>query len=143
MFKEYNKDDFVLIVRGHPNQPLEFDHNIIYDCPGFKNIELLAIADYVITDYSSICLEAAVLDKKVLFYVYDYDKYMSENGINLDATKVLPTCTSKNIKDLFRIINEDTYDVKAYEDFRKKYLPSKLGQSTKLIGDYIMKNIDN
>ena len=30
-----------------------------------------------------------------------------------------------------------------YEDFRKKYLPSKLGQSTKLIVDYIMKNINN
>ena len=143
MFKEYNKDDFILIVRGHPNQPLEFDHNVIYDCPGFKNIELLAISDYVITDYSSICLEAAILDKKVLFYVYDYDKYMKENGINLDATKVLPTCTSKNIKDLFKIINENSYDVKAYEDFRKKYLPSKLGQSTKLIVDYIMKNINN
>lgn len=68
---------------------------------------------------------------------------MKENGINLDATKVLPTCTSKNIKDLFKIINENSYDVKAYEDFRKKYLPSKLGQSTKLIVDYIMKNINN
>ncbi len=143
MFKEYNKKDFILIVRGHPNQPLEFDHNTIYECPGFKNIELLTVADYVITDYSSICLEAAILNKKVLFYTYDYDKYMSENGINLDAKKVLPTCTSDNIKDLFKIINNDSYDIKAYVKFREKYLPKRLGCSTKLIVDYIIKNINN
>ncbi|MGM9879550.1 MAG: CDP-glycerol glycerophosphotransferase family protein [Bacilli bacterium] len=143
MFKEYNKDDFILIVRGHPNQPLEFNHDVIYDCPEFKNIELLTVADYVITDYSSICLEAAILNKKVLFYVYDYDKYMSENGINLDATKVLPTCTSKDIKDLFKIIKNDAYDNISYQKFRKKYLPKNLGNSTKLIVDYIMKNISN
>lgn len=142
LFEEYNKKDFILIVRGHPNQPLDFDHNVIYDCPEFKNIELLAVADYVITDYSSICLEAAVLDKKVLFYVYDYDKYMSENGINLDPVKVLPTCTSRNIKDLFEIIKNDSYDIKAYESFRKKYLPKEIGNSTKLIVDYIFKNIN-
>lgn len=143
MFKEYNKTDFILIVRGHPNQPLNFDHNTIYECPEFKNIELLAVADYVITDYSSICLEAAILNKKVLFYVYDYDKYMKENGINLDATKVLPTCTSKNIKDIFKIINNNSYDINSYEKFREKYLPKQLGQSTKLITDYIIKKINN
>ena len=82
-----------------------------------------------------------MLDKKVLFYVYDYDKYMSENGINLDPVKVLPTCTSRNIKDLFEIIKNDSYDIKAYESFRKKYLPKELGNSTKLIVDYIFKNI--
>ena len=57
---------------------------------------------------------------------------MSENGINLDFTKVLPTCTSKNIKDLIKIIKDDSYDIKAYETFRKKYLPKELGNSTKL-----------
>lgn len=141
MMKEYNKKDFILIVRGHPNQRLDIDYNKVYECLGFKSTELLTVADYVITDYSSICLEAAILNKKVLFYVYDYDKYMSENGINLDAYKVLPSCSSKDIKDIFEIIKNDSYDDKAYQEFRKKHLPEKLGESTKLIVDYIMKEM--
>lgn len=141
MMEEYNKKDFILIVRGHPNQRLDIDYSKVYECLEFKSTELLTIADYVITDYSSICLEAAILNKKVLFYVYDYDKYMNENGINLDAYKVLPSCASKNIKDIFKIIKTDSYDDKAYQEFRKKYLPEKLGKSTKLIVDYIIKEM--
>ena len=141
MFDNYNEKDFILIVRGHPNQKIEIDSSKIYECLEFKSTELLTVADYVITDYSSICLEAAILNKKLLFYIYDYAKYMSENGINLDASKVLPSCAFKNIENIFEIIKEDKYDDKAYQEFRKKYLPKKLGNSTKLIVDYIMEKV--
>lgn len=141
MIKNYNPKDFILIVRGHPNQKLNIDHSKVYECLEFKSTELLTIADYVITDYSSICLEAAVLNKKILFYTYDHDKYISENGINLDALKILPSLASRNIKDLFKIIKENKYDDKAYQKFRKKYLPKNLGNSTKLIVSYIMKKV--
>ena len=46
------------------------------------------------------------------------------------------------IKDkIFDIINKDYYDIKALENFIKKYLPQKLGQSTKLIVDFIMNHV--
>lgn len=142
LIKKYNKKDFILIVRGHPNQKLKFDRNIVYECLEFKSQDLLAIADYVITDYSSICLEAAILNKKVLFYTYDHTKYLTENGINLDAEKVLPNCTSRNIDELYDIIKKDNYDNSSYQNFRKKYLPKKLGNSTKLITDYVIKRLE-
>ena len=141
LLKECEKEDFILIVRGHPNQKIDISKSKAYECPEFKSTELLTVADYVITDYSSICLEAAILNKKVLFYVYDYDKYMKDNGINLDAYKVLPTCSSKRVKDLIEIIRKNNYDNKAYQEFRKKYLPKKLGKSTELITDYIIKKM--
>ena len=75
------------------------------------------------------------------FYIYDHDKYMSLNGINLDASKVLPSCAFENIEDIFDIIKKDKYDNKAYQEFRQKYLPKKLGNSTELIVDYIMKKV--
>lgn len=141
IMKYYNPEDFILIVRGHPNQELKIDKTKVYECSEFKSTELLSISDYVITDYSSICLEAAILNKKVLFYTYDYEKYLEYNGINLDANKVIPTCSSSKIKDLLEIIKKDKYDMKAYQDFRKKYLPKKLGNSTSQIVDYIFKNL--
>ena len=140
LINNYNKEKFILIIKSHPNQKLEIPDNI-YTCPDFKTSELLTIADYVITDYSSLCLESAVLNKKVLFYVYDYEKYMSENGMNLDVYKKFPTLASKNINDLLKIIENNDYDNKTYQKFRQNYLPTKLGTSTKLIADYIMKKV--
>ena len=141
MVKKYNPKDFVLIIHNHPNQKLNIEDKKVYFCKDFKSAELLTIADYVITDYSSMCLEAAVLNKKVLFYVYDYDKYMQENGVNLDVKKALPSCTFKDIDEIFKIIKTDKYDIKAYQKFRKLYLPKLPSNSAKKIADYIMKKV--
>ena len=142
LIKKYDHKKFILVIKGHPNQPIKVDSKKVYTCPEFKNTDILSVADYVIADYSSICLEAAVLNKRVLFYLYDYEKYMSGNGVNIDPFKVLPHCTSKSIKDLYDIILKDTYNDKEFQDFRRKYLPSKLGNSTKLIVDYIVKHME-
>lgn len=104
----------------------------------FTNVELLCVADYVITDYSSISLEAAALNKKLLFYVYDYDRYIKDNGLNIDYLKILPQLSSKDITKLFKIIISDTYNNEVYQKFREKYLPPNLGSSTKQIVDYIL-----
>lgn len=141
LFEQTKKEDFILIVKPHPNQPLNLKYKHIYNCPEFKSVDLLTISDYVITDYSSISLEAAALNKKVLFYVYDYEKYIKNNGINLDPVKVMPKLTSKDINDLLKIIKNDTYDIETFEKFKKEYLPNDLGKSTKLIVNYIMKYI--
>jgi len=144
LIKEYKKykNELILIVREHPNQKIDIDDKDVMRCYEFSSTDLLSIADYVITDYSSICLEAAILNKKVLFYLYDYDRYMKDNGINLDASKVLPSCSSKNIKDLFNIIINDKYDDISYQKFRKKYLPTELGNSTTKIKDYIIEKLN-
>ena len=136
--KYYNKKDFILIIKPHLNQILDFENNDIYICPDLKTVDLLTISDYVITDYSSIALEAAILNKKVLFYVYDYDTYMKNNGLNIDFYKLLPKCSSKDIKALYNIINNDKYDNDSYQEFRKKYLPEELGTSTEKICNYII-----
>lgn len=144
LIKEYkkHKKDLILIVREHPNQKIEIKDKSVMRCYEFSSVELLSIADYVITDYSSISLEAAILNKKVLFYLYDYDRYMNDNGINLDFSKILPSCSSKSIKDLFNIIINDKYDDVSYQKFRKKYLPKELGNSTLKIKNYIIEKLN-
>lgn len=143
LIDEYNPKDFALIVTCHPNQKLKIDTSKVYklDLNEFSNVDILKICDYLITDYSSIALEAAVLNKKTLYYLYDYDKYVSYNGLNLDPKKVMPTCSFENPTEILNIINNDTYDSEALEKYIENYLPKKIGQSTNLIVDYIMKNM--
>ena len=143
LFDLYNPDDFALIVTCHPNQQLEINNPNIYklDLNEFSNTDILKICDYLITDYSSIAIEAAVLKKKTLYYLFDYDEYMKNNGLNLDPKTSMPTCSFEEPEPIIDIIKNDTYDIQALEEYANKYLPKELGKSTQLIVDYIMNNM--
>lgn len=145
LLNAYNPDDFALIITCHPNQKLEINKDGVYhlNLNEFTVADILSISEYVIADFGSISLEAAILKKKTLYYLYDYNEYMTKNGLNLDPKISMPTCSFETIEPIFDIIKKDNYDIKALNEFVKKYLPKKLGQSTKLIVDYIMKHMDN
>ena len=141
LIEKYNPKDFAFILTCHPNQKLNIDESKIYklSLKDFDAADILNICDYLITDYSSIALEAAVLKVKTLYYLYDYDEYMSNNGLNLDPKKSMPTCCFEKPEEILKIIKNDSYDVDALDNYIAQYLPKKLGESTKLIIDYVFK----
>ena len=133
-------EDFALIVTCHPNQQLDINDSKVYklDLNEFSNIDILKVCDYLITDYGSIAIEAAVLEKRTLYYLYDYDEYITSNGLNLDPKITMPTCAFENPEPIIDIIRNDTYDDNALKMYVDKYLPKELGKSTELIVDYVM-----
>ena len=79
-----------LVVKLHPlSKTVINDNRIIFD-NSFSTLDMAVVSDYVITDYSAIAIEAAVLDVKLLYYVYDYEKYKSDNGLNIDLFEDMP-----------------------------------------------------
>lgn len=145
LLDKYNPKDFALIITCHPNQKLKINKEGVYllNLNEFTVADILTISDYVIADFGSISLEAAILKKKTLYYLYDYNMYLEKNGLNLDPKISMPTCSFETIEPIFDIINNNTYDYKALENFINKYLPKKIGHSTILIVDYIMKHMKN
>lgn len=109
----------------------------VLTCSDIPFTDLIKIADYVITDYSALSVEAAIVKAKVLFYVYDYDKYVEENGVNVNLFDEMPNCTSKNIKDLVTIIENDSYDIEELNKYREKYISNLKGDSTELLCELI------
>ena len=89
-FNESLGDDYVLFIKLHPNynsfadkehfidlESVENEHEFV-NCTQYSNEqELLLLSDVLITDYSSIMIEFAILDKPILFFVYDLDNYLS------------------------------------------------------------------
>lgn len=75
-------DDEVFILCRHPFMKQEYLKGKFYprvkDYTDDPTPELLAVADVVVTDYSSIVFDASLLDKSMVFYVPDYDKYKGE-----------------------------------------------------------------
>ena len=44
--------------------------------------ELIMMADIIISDYSSLPIEASLLNKPTLFYVFDEEEYEEVRGLN-------------------------------------------------------------
>lgn len=81
-FVEILGEDAILLVRFHPNvQPRNtaWKHDrilLVTDYPDVK--ELLVVSDMLITDYSSVAVEYSLLNKPILFYMYDMP---NRNGV--------------------------------------------------------------
>ncbi|MEE1038038.1 MAG: CDP-glycerol glycerophosphotransferase family protein [Eubacterium sp.] len=132
------EDEYVFICKMHPNQEERGYVEGVYLCPEFNTLELLSSADFVITDYSSLALEAAALDKQLYFYLFDYDNYMSKNGLNFKIKEQLPTLAHDDEEGIFKAITSDDYDFESYERFKKEYLPDEPEKSAAKIAELII-----
>lgn len=140
--QEIDFDRYALILKSHPNQKLEKVADEIYTCDEFKAVDLLAICDYLITDYSAIAVEGAVLNKKTFYYVYDYDEYDEKNGLNINLFEEMPGCVFREAHKLSEALEQD-YPQERLDEYRKKYLPEHLGASTKTISNVIIEKMES
>ena len=136
-------EKYTLIIKNHPTQRIEgerpAEHVRYFD--EWKAVDLLAVSDFVITDYSAIALEAAVLRKKTLYWVYDYDEYTRENGLNVDMFESMPGLAFRDVAELMAFIENSEYPMERLDAYRRKYLPEDLGHSTEKIAQLILEEL--
>ena len=85
--KSVDLEKYILILKLHNNtNKIYHSKNKFYSSIHFSGMQMLHIADYIITDYSAIVYEAAITKKPIYLYTFDYDKYIDENGA-FDITK--------------------------------------------------------
>ncbi len=72
--------------------------------------DLLMIADILISDYSSVVWDYTILERPILCFGYDYDKYFKERGTYLDLEKVFLNGVIKTQEQLVDIIKNMDYE---------------------------------
>ncbi|MBQ9912696.1 MAG: CDP-glycerol glycerophosphotransferase family protein [Clostridia bacterium] len=86
------EDDEVFIICRHPAMKEEYIKGRFYsrvkDYTFESTSELLAVADVIITDYSSVVFDASLMDKPTVFYCPDYEEHKDDTY--LDYEKDLP-----------------------------------------------------
>lgn len=129
-----------LIIKSHPVEKFDVPNieNLKYD--SFSALQMLSVADFVITDYSTISVESTVLNIPLYFYIFDYDRYKVENGLNIDIKKEMPNVCFEDAKNLVNFINNVGYDYKVLKKFKNKYLYKGDGNGTKRLVDFIINN---
>ncbi len=135
--EQFDRDEYAFVIKPHPNQALQIDPEKYYECSEFTSLEILSAADYLITDFSAIAVEAAAMNVNTYYYIFDKDRYLANNGLNLDIEEVMPACAFRDGKALAGAIQQGTYPAEEFSEYRRKYLPGELGHSTEKIVDLI------
>ena len=145
-FNEKLSDEYVLVLRLHPKIKKFYNGDIssgeyYVDCSDYANEqELLLIADVLVTDYSSIMIEFALLSKPVIFFAYDLDNYISsERGFYLDYKNDLPGPVVYNSDQLIAALRGGI-DTSELESFTKTQFDKIDGSASKRIVDFVLNN---
>lgn len=150
-WKHYLSKDYIVIFKPHYLISNKFntknlkDFLYVFDSNIDIN-ELYAVSDLLITDYSSVFFDYSILDRPILFYMYDLDNYKNNlRGLYLDIDKDLPGQVVKYEEDLLKIIVNDMHNFEDIKEMRKNFIKnyhgSELGDaSKKIINNLILPN---
>ena len=151
--KKNLSDEYVLILRLHhfsaPGwiQPPEDD--FVYDLTTYDSIEeIYLISDIMITDYSSVMFDYAILDRPILLFAYDLDEYREKlRGLYVDIEDNAPgpiLYTSKEVEDAILNIERTMDESRPLMDrFQKKFIQYECANSSERVFDEVMKKHEN
>lgn len=141
LLNEIDFSKYILILKSHPNQKLACHRDEVLTCPEFSAVELLSVCDYLITDYSAIALEGAVLNAKTYYYLYDYEEYTAKNGINLNPFESMPGCAFLDGAELMKSLQSGDYPQEVLNAYRKNYLPQDMGCCTQKLAQLVVSKL--
>lgn len=105
--------------------------------------ELMMRCKMLVTDYSSVCWDVFYLDKPVVFFQFDRDKYMEAHGSYLDMDRELFGDCAQNVDGLLTYMErcaDDHFVVRPeYEKMQKSFYKYFDDQNSRRICDAIVK----
>ncbi len=136
------KNNAYLLIRPHVNDPLDDLQNhkriLFADSSSFPDIEpLYSLSDILVTDYSSIIFEYALLDKPLIGIASDLEQYKKKPGLLFDYDEFFPGPNARNWKELKSSLGEalsgtDDYKIKRRK-FSNKFNKFKDGKNTERV----------
>lgn len=138
-------DRYNIVVKLHPLYRGDFAAagdgvNVIYD-DDFTSFDWLAAADMIISDYSSLVIEATLADKPLFIYAYDLDEYEENTGLNIDfAGEPIAPYVFMDAAKLAVAVDAATdggYDMQALRAFRDRYIDIATDNCTAALADFI------
>lgn len=132
-------ENAVLLLRMHPHVAENYPSDLwekwagrVYDLSRYEGVTtLLAVADCLITDYSSIIFEYCLFDKKMIFYAYDLQRFdESGRGFYEDYESFVPGPVVYTQSELERVCRDEEVDQKILGRFREEMFAYMDGNAT-------------
>ena len=145
-WKDILGDDYVLIFKPHYSIVNKFKDDaslkgFLYSIGAEAEInELYVISDVLITDYSSVFFDYAVLNRPIYFYMYDLEEYKDElRGFYLDIYSEIPGQIYENEESMLKDIVNQNYDYQVLEKFNLRFNHAQTGDCAKKVVDIVFK----
>ncbi|WP_051745188.1 bifunctional glycosyltransferase/CDP-glycerol:glycerophosphate glycerophosphotransferase [Streptomyces yerevanensis] len=120
-------DRYVLLVRSHYLDHVVLPPSVrgrVIDVSAHHDVTpLLALADGLITDYSSVMFDYALLDRPMFFFVYDYEEYVYEGrGTYFDLLERAPGPVVRTEDELHAVLGSLEKQVVKYAAARERFV---------------------
>ncbi len=128
-FNDELGDEYSLLIKLHPqinsSKPVEGAVDVT---KGHDIGELTLISDMLITDYSSACMDFALLSKPCIFFAFDLEEYEKERSFYFDYEEYVPGEVAKTFDEVIEAIknprkSEDK--LRSFRDFNFDYSDCK------------------
>lgn len=156
--KKELEDEYIILFRAHYLVADKFDFakydGFVVNVSDYDDInELYIIADILVTDYSSVFFDYGILERPMLFFMYDMENYRDEmRGFYFDVSE-LPGPIFKTEKEFVECIkaaigpegpggeskDSTNFDIKRIRAFNDKYNTWNDGKSAKHLVERVMK----
>lgn len=137
-------DEYVFLFKIHPfvkntfSIPYEYSE-FFYDFSDFREInDLLLITDLLITDYSSVCFEFALLNKPMLFFAFDVETYIKERDFYYDYFDFIPGPLVKTTDEIVEVIHKGEYQMDKIKPFVQYFFGNTLGKASRNVVDDVI-----
>ena len=135
VWKKELGEDYIVLFRAHHQTTkvlgIQYDE-FVRNVSEYPDVNDLMIAsDMLITDYSAIAFDYAVLCKPIFIYAYDYETYLAERGTYFDIDDRYPNKSCRKENELLGRIK--TIDYKAEcantKRFRNEFIQYGIGST--------------
>src|SRR3712207_2150613 len=149
LLKENLGDGSVILLKLHPIIRHKFEipkglEDFIIDVSKVNINKLMIISDILITDYSSIIFEYSLLDKPIIFFAYDYEKYKNNlRNFYFGYEEFIPgkmLRTSEEVLNEIQESMEGSYNKELIRKFSKRFCEYTDGKSTKRFINHFFKD---
>ncbi|MCM2675743.1 CDP-glycerol glycerophosphotransferase family protein [Alkalicoccobacillus plakortidis] len=145
--KLYNelKDEYVFIFKVHPfiKNKITIPYHYVdffYDFSEYREVnDLLFITDILITDYSSVCFEYALLRKPMIFFSYDVEEYIQKRDFYFDYQSFIPGVLAKSTDDIVNSITNNEFESERIEPFVQYFFDDLDGNSSERFVNELIK----
>lgn len=105
-------EDWVILLRMHPKYPIEGfeERERCRNLTGYPHVsDLYFASEMLLTDYSSTMVEYVLLDKPMIFYAYDLEKY--SRGFYWDYEEGVPGPVAHDAEELLDLVEAAKKDL--------------------------------
>lgn len=150
IYNELKDEGYIFIFKWHPGlyykmkSEVSFPYNLekykdfYFDFSENRDInDLLLITDVLITDYSSVIFDYALLNKPLVYFVYDYEEYKHDRGLYFDFEDYVYGNITKNTAELIDSIKNAKVVEDKRKNFMKKFMSACDGTATQKTCEWI------